>query len=479
MNAPIQRLFILAILLVGALVYQSSRNAVFDAHSLRANTENKRDVLQEQRVRRGRIRAGDGTLLARSVPAPGDTFRRTYPAAAKLFGHEVGYSFPTPGRAGLERQYNDDLAGRNNQLGSILDQLSGKKIEGDDLLTTLDPAAQKLAIDQLRGRAGSVVAIVPKTGEVKVMAQVPNFDPNDASSTARFAALNRQTDAPLLSRSTQGLYPPGSTFKVVTAIAAIDSRKFTKDSQLSGKNGLEVSGVPLSNDAGESYGNIDMTFALTHSVNTYWAKVAEELGKKTMKKYMERLGFDDPAEVDLPRFQRVTSGVHVPGSVKIRDPTSTKVDIGRVGIGQENLLATPLQMAMVASAVANGGTLMKPHIGSRIVDNDGRTVRTIEPEKLATVMSESTAADVRDMMRNVVKEGTGTQAALQGIDVAGKTGTAERNVAKDIAQPWFIAFAPSENPQIAIAVTLESVVGGFGGTDAAPIAKAVMQELLK
>ena len=478
MNAPIGRLFVLVVLLFGLLVAFTSRWTVFEADDLRANALNKRDVLQDQRVRRGRIRAADGSLLARSVPGPADTFRRSYTPEGELFAHAIGYSFPNPGRAGLERSYNDELTGRDNELESILDELQGKRREGDDLLTTLDPAGQRAALAGLRGRPGSVVALDPRTGGVLAMASFPDFDPNAVASARTFSALNRRDGAPLLNRATQGLYPPGSTFKVVTAIAAIDSGRFSKETRLSGRNELPISGVPLRNDAGAQFGDIDMTLALTKSVNTYWAQIAERVGKPTMRKYMRRLGFERPAPIDLPRSQRVSSGVHT-RSGALRPVTSDRVDIGRVGIGQEALTTTPLQMAMVAAAVANGGKLMRPRIADRTVDADGRTSSDAEPEELARVMSEDTARDVRDMMKSVVKEGTGTQAALEGIDVAGKTGTAEKDVARDIAQPWFIAFAPSDSPRVAIAVTLESVVGGFGGTDAAPIAKAVMRELLK
>lgn len=478
MNAPIGRLFGLVIVLFAVLVAFTSRWTVFEASDLRANALNKRDVLQELRVRRGRIRAADGSLLARSVSAGNGTFRRQYPPEAREFSHEVGYSFPNPGRSGLEAFYNDDLLGRGNELATIVDELRGKRKQGNDLLTSLDPRAQKVALDGLRGRPGSVVALDPRSGAIRVMASFPGFDPNAVAAARSFAALNRRSGAPLLNRATQGLYPPGSTFKVVTAIAAIDSGRFDKGTRLSGKNELPISGVPLRNDAGESYGEIDMTFALTKSVNTYWAQIAEKLGKPTMRRYMDRLGFGRPVPVDLPRDQRVTSGVHAPDG-RIRQPTSDRVDIGRVGIGQEALTVTPLQMAMVAAAVANDGKLMRPHLATRVVDAEGRTVRTVDDQEYATVMSPQTARDVREMMRSVVKEGTGTQAALAGIDVAGKTGTAEKNVARDIAQPWFIALAPAGAPTIAIAVTIENVVGGFGGTDAAPIAKAVMQELLR
>ncbi|HVW18965.1 MAG TPA: penicillin-binding protein 2 [Solirubrobacteraceae bacterium] len=478
MNAPIRRLFGLVVLLMLALIFKTSWNTVFTAEALRDNPKNARDLLEQERIRRGRIRADDGTLLARSVKSGAETWRRSYTSAAKLFANPLGYAFVDPGRTGLEAAYNGELSGEDNGLRSILDELRGKRVVGDDLITTLDPAAQRLAESLLAGRPGAVVALDPSTGAVKVMAQYPSYDPQDAGDRKAFAALRRRSGAPLLDRATQGLYPPGSTFKVVTAIAALDSGRFTPQSRLSGKTGIPISGVPLDNDDGESYGSIDMDTALTHSVNTYWAQVAEQVGKPTLKRYMERLGFDRPVAVDLPRGERASSGVHT-SSGAIRDPTSRYVDIGRVGIGQEKLLVTPLQMAMVASAVANGGVLMRPHMGAKIVDDDGRTVRTIEPEEIGRVMTRRTATEVREMMKHVVKEGTGTAAALEGIDVAGKTGTAQKDPSRNITQPWFIAFAPADHPRIAVAVTIENVKGGYGGTDAAPIAKRVMQELLK
>jgi penicillin-binding protein A len=475
MNAPIARLFVVVVLLFALLVAFTSRWTVFEADALRHNTKNRRDLLEDQRIRRGVIRAGDGTALARSLKRSDDTFVRTYPLP-KLFPHAVGYDFIDRGRAGLERNYDDDLAGRKNELGGLIDRLGGSQREGDDLLTSLDPAAQRVAEQQLGDRKGAVVALDPRTGAIKVMASVPGYDPNDIKSATGFKALNRDSDAPLLNRVTQSGYPPGSTFKVVTTIAAIDSGRYTPDSRINGRNGKPISGVPLNNDGGESFGDITLTDALTHSVNTVFGEVGEKIGKQTMKRYMERLGFDQPVQVDLPSDERAASGERRNG--KILDPTSRFVDVGRMAIGQDKLTVTPLQMAMVASAVANGGKLMKPHIADRIVDRDGRTVRTIKPEEMAQVMSSDTASKVGAMMGQVVKEGTGTAAALQGIDVAGKTGTAEVDRQCGPNQLWFIAFAPVQDPRVAIAATVECGTG-FGGTVAAPIAKAVMQELLK
>jgi peptidoglycan glycosyltransferase len=415
-------------------------------------------------------------VLARSIKQSGGVYERTYPTG-ELFSHAVGYSFTDIGQAGLERFYNDPLTGKRQGLDSLFDQLSGGRKEGDDLSVTLDPNAQRIATNALRSTGdghGAVVAMDPHTGAVKVMASTPGYDPNGLDRRGRFAALNRDSASPVFNRATQSSYPPGSTFKVVTAIAAIDSGRYTQDSTVSGQNGKVISGVPLQNDNGESFGPIPLTQALTFSVNTVWAEVAETLGKSTMGRYMTRLGFYAKPPLDYPADQRLASGEYRNG--RLLSPLSPAIDVGRMGIGQDLLAVTPLQMAMVASAVANNGVLVRPHMGSRVVDPDGRVRDDIRPQDEGRVMRASTAKTVGSMMSQVVKEGTGTAAALSGIEVAGKTGTAEKNQCSG-NQAWFIAFAPVTNPKIAIAVTNECA-NGTGGEVAAPIAKQVMEALI-
>jgi penicillin-binding protein A len=476
-DRPIARLFVLVLLLFAALVAFTSRWSVFEAQALRDNTKNRRALIEELRVKRGTIRAADGTLLARSEPAGAGTYRRVYTEAAKLLPQVIGFSDIDLGRAGIERSRNDELTGDVGTLDDIVAQLRGGTDRGDDLRLSIDLGAQRAALAGLNGRKGSVVAIEPATGRVRAMVSVPGYDPQALLRRDTRAPLDRDADAPLLNRATQAGYPPGSTFKVVTATAALDSGRFTPQSVVNGDSPKEISGVPLANDGGRSYGNIDLTTALTHSVNTVWAQVAERLGKPTMADYMRRFGFNADPPLDYPKDQIFPSGEYRDGA--LLPPTSRFVDVGRMGIGQDKLRVTPLQMAMVAAAVANGGELMRPTLTQSVVDPDGRVVDRIAPEGERRVMSERTAADLTRMMENVVREGTGTAAALEGIDVAGKTGTAEIVRETDINQPWFIGFAPSAAPKIAVAVTIERSQGGQGGTEAAPIAKAVMQELLK
>ncbi|CAB4914216.1 unannotated protein [freshwater metagenome] len=476
MNRPIIRVFGVVLVLFGLLVFFTTKWTVLSRDELRDNPLNKRALIAQQRIARGSIAAADGTVLARSSRRSDGAYTRRYPKAG-LFAQAVGYSYLNPGQAGLERFYNDQLVGRSQGLEGALARIQGRKPQGNDLRTALDPEAQRVALAGLAGRAGAVVALDPRTGRVQVMASVPDYDPNVLRSAAGTRRLNRAAGAPLLNRTTQAGYPPGSTFKVVTAIAAIDSGRYTPDSTVNGSNGVRISGVPLNNDAGEDWGQISLTTALTHSVNTAWATVGEDLGKGIMQRYMRRLGFGRPVPIDLPRSERVPSGEYCRG--KLVNVTSDCVDVGRMAIGQDKLLVTPLEMAMVAAAVANGGILMHPFLATGTVDPEGRKALSVDPTQYARVMSPATARKITAMMQRVVDEGTGTAGALAGIDVAGKTGTAERNVDKNITQPWFIAFAPADNPRVAIAVTIEQVVGGFGGVDAAPIARAVMESLLR
>jgi peptidoglycan glycosyltransferase len=472
-NSRITSLFGLVVLLFAVLVGFTSYWSVFHAGALEANRANKRPLLEEQRVRRGLILARDHTVLARNkVTGSGANrfYSRLYPNGS-LFPHAVGYNYVSRGNSGLERSYDDDLTGKADEFETIFDELRGKQREGDDITTALDPEAQRVALSQLGGRPGSVVAIEPQTGLVRVLASVPGFDL--ATVPDNFARLVRMPGAPLLDRAAQSGYPPGSTFKVVTATAAIDSGRFTPTSVLNGKSPRVIGGVPLSNFGNEQFGDITLTTALTHSVNTVWGQVGEKLGKSLMYKYMRRFGFDRKPGIDLPSDELRSSGVYSQRG-RLLDQNDA-IDIGRVAIGQERLQVTPLQMAMVAAAIANGGRLIRPHLVEKVTDADGRTVRRIKSSEESKVMSEATAGALAQMMSQVVKEGTGTAAALQGIDVAGKTGTAEKGNAN---QAWFIAFAPVGAPRVAIAATVEQTTGQ-GGTVAAPIAKQVMQTLLR
>ncbi len=478
MNRPIIRLFGLVVVLFALLVAFTSRWTIFEASSLRENALNRRALLEQERIRRGPILAADDSVLAHSVRGREDTYRRTYPSGG-LFAQAVGYSFTDLGQAGLERYRNAPLNGESNanDLQSVLDQLQGKRREGDEVITTLNPAAQRTALAALGEHRGAVVALEPASGAVTVMASTPSFNPNQLSSVRAYEKLAHDSArTPLVNRATQFGYAPGSTFKVVTATAAIDSGEYTPESTVSGRDGVLVSGVPLSNDDHESFGDLTLTQALVKSVNTVYAQVAEHVGKSTMARYMRRFGFDRKPELDYPADQMSASGEYL--GQRLIPPTSRFVDVGRMGIGQDKLQVTPLQMAQVAAAVANHGRLMAPHLTSRIVDPEGRTVLTVHPRVQSVVMKPETATELTTMMEAVVREGTGTSAQIPGVQVAGKTGTAETQIGTAINNVWFIAFAPASHPRVALAVTLQGVPGQ-GAAFAAPVAREVIETLLR
>ncbi len=477
MNRPITRLFGFVLLLFALLVAFTSRWTIFEASALRENPLNHRGLLEQQRIARGEIVAANGTVLARSRQREEGIYERFYPTGP-LFSNAIGYYFTNRGSTGLEHYRTAALNGQTSTgLQRILDQLQGKKPRGDKVVTTLDPAAQAVALKALEGNHGAVLALEPKSGAVTVMASSPSFNPNAVRSNSEFQRLASDSqNKPFVNRATQFGYAPGSTFKVVTATAAIDTGQYTPQSELSGRNNILVSGKLLKNDENESLGQITLTEALAKSVNTVWAQVAENLGKATMGRYMNRFGFNRKPKLDYPANEMSISGEH--SGERVIPPTSPQVDVGRMGIGQDKLEVVPLQMAEVAAAVANKGTLMVPHMTAKIVNPEGQTVETIGPTVQSHVMKGSTAEDVRGMMEAVVNEGTGTSAQIPGVQVAGKTGTAETQIGTAINNVWFIAFAPASNPTVAIAVTLESVPGQ-GASYAAPVARQVIEQLLR
>lgn len=481
MNRQIVQLFGFIVVLFVVLVAFTSYWSVFEADALKDKGANKRPLLEQQQIERGRILAADGTVLARSVAkGRGNALRyvRRYPDGA-LYGHPIGYSFVREGDSEFEAYHNAELIGEGSEFGSILDELRGLQQEGNDIVTNIDPEAQQVALADLEAAGfGAVVAIEPSTGRVRVMASNPPYDPNRVPF--ELTELNQDPTSPLLNRATQGQYPPGSTFKVVTAAAGLDSGAITPETTIDAPGTIEVQGQPLSNDFNEDFGAISLDTALTNSVNTWFAQLGEQLGTETMFEYMDAFGFGSTPAIDLPSDQVYTSGIF--DGDELLGP-SDPVDIARVAFGQERLAVTPLQMAEVAAAVANGGSLMKPQIWSRVIDPDGRVTERLDPSQYSQPIDEETAAALTTAMEGVVNEGTGTNAAIPGVAVAGKTGTAETPFNEDCGggseenQAWFIGFAPADDPQVAIAASVECTTA-FGGDIAAPIFRDVAETIL-
>lgn len=482
MNRQIVQLFALIVAFFSVLVGFTSYWSVFDAEALKEEDANKRPLLEQQQIKRGRILAADGTVIARSVPkGNGDSLRyvRRYPEGS-LYGHPIGYSFVEEGDSEFEQFHNDELVGNDSEFTSILDELRGRSQEGNDVVTNLDPAAQAVALEDLAAIGfGAVVAIEPQSGRIRVLASNPPYDPNRIP--LELTELNENTlETPLFNRATQGRYPPGSTFKVVTAAAGLDSGKITPETPIDAPGSLEVEGQPLENDFGEDFFGATLDTALTNSVNTWFGQLGQDIGQDTLFEYMDRFGFNTKPPIDLPPDQLSTSGLGGEDELLTRDDP---IDLARTAIGQERLLVTPLQMAEVVAAIANGGRQMKPQIWSRVVDPDGRVIDRLDPSEYSQPISEETAAELNTAMQGVVSEGTGTNAAIPGVAVAGKTGTAETPYndscggGTDENQAWFVGFAPAEDPQIAIAATVECTTQ-FGNDVAAPIFRHVAETIL-
>jgi penicillin-binding protein A len=482
-NRQIVKLFAFIVVLFGVLIGFTSYWSVFDAKALKDNSANERPLLQQQQIKRGRILAADGSVIARSVAlGHGSNLRyvRRYPEG-DLYGHPIGYNFALQGQSEFEQSHNEELVGSSSEFGSILDQLTGRNQEGDDVVTNLDPAAQRVALSDLQAAGfGAVVAIEPRSGRVRVMASSPPYDPNRVPRD--LSRLDTNPDSPLYNRATQGQYPPGSTFKVVTAAAGLNSGTITPETTIDAPGTIEVQGLPLQNDYNQSFGPISLDTALTYSVNTWFGQLGQRIGENTLFNYMDRFGFNATPAIDLPEDQVYKSGVYDEEQERWLGP-GDPVDLARIAIGQERLKVTPLQMAEVAAAVANRGRLMKPQIWSRVVEPDGHVVKRLQPSEYSRPMSPKTAAELTTAMEGVVNAGTGTNAAIPGVAVAGKTGTAETPYNKSCGggtaenQAWFIGFAPAQNPKIAIAATIECTTK-FGNDVAAPIFRAVAETIL-
>jgi penicillin-binding protein A len=486
-NRQIVKLFAFIVVLFAVLVAFTSYWSVFDAKALKEKEANKRPLLEQQQIRRGRILAADGTVIAKSVAkGHGDSLRyvRRYPQGA-LYGHPIGYSFVRQGDSEFERFHNAELVGEESEFGSILDQLTGRNQEGDDVVTNIDAAAQRVALSDLEEQGfGAVVAIEPSSGEVKVMASNKPYDPNRVPYELEKLNLNI-VETPLLNRATQGLYPPGSTFKVVTAAAGLESGTITPATTIDAPGTIVDEGHVLANDFAQNWGAISLDTALTNSVNTWFGQLGQKVGQDKLFETMEKFGFGSTPPIDLPNEGResevAASGVYDENRRLLHrnDP----VDLARVAIGQERLLTTPLQVAMVAAAVANGGKLMKPQIWNRVVDPDGRVVKRLDPSTYSEPVSAKTAAELTTAMEGVVSEGTGTNAAIPGVQVAGKTGTAETPGNQSCGggeaenQAWFMGFAPADEPKIAIAASIECTEQ-FGNDVAAPIFRDVAETIL-
>lgn len=481
MNGPTRRLAVTLFAGFGILLFALSWYQVLGSDRYRSDPRNVRSSLSLSEKERGLIVLIDGTVVARSDPDPADPqrFVRSYPGGAG-YAHVVGYTSLLLGSTRLEAAYADELRSRRDlTISDVLAAVFGRDLRPLNLELTIDPVVQATALEALGGARGAVVAIQPDTGAILGYVSSPSFDPNTLlgpDAVTRSQALIDDPAQPIRDRAGQELYAPGSSFKTVVAAAAIESGIAGPETPFDDPVRFDVPGSD--SDIGNSDGGVcdegtevSLQTAFVRSCNTVFADLAIQVGAETIDDTATLLGFNQ--DFDFP--WDIAPSVFPAGSLET-DPAA----LAQSGIGQRDVRATALEMAMVAAAVANEGVLMQPFVVSRVFDADGTPVESAEATRLGRAMSPATAAVMERMMERAVTEGTGRRGAVPGVRVGGKTGTAQRP--DGLPDLWFIAFAPIDEPRIAVAVLVES--GGFvgesasGGSVAAPIAAQVIKAYL-
>lgn len=480
MNAPLRRVAAFGALLLLALVANLTYLQVVRAQDYADRAGNLRQTLAEYDRERGPILDGQREVALSVATDDQLKYLRTYPEGA-LYAPISGYYSIVYGATGLEKAENGILAGTDDRL--IVDRLSqllaGREPQGGTVAITTVHRAQRAAFDALQGRKGAVLAIDPSTGAILAMVSTPSYDPARLSAHDRaeivtaYDALSTDPDQPLLNRSIAQIYPPGSTFKVVTAAAALESGEYTPDTVIAAPKQYRYpnSTAVLKNFGGAACsptGRMTLEDALRVSCNTAFAILGVKLGDDALREQAEAFGFNSTFDTPMTSAESV-----FPRSM---DAAQT----AQAAIGQFDVRATPLQMAQVAAAIGNAGTYFEPYLVNRTLAPDLSVLDQTQPEVRGSAVSPQVAAWLRDMMVSVVSGGTGTRAQIAGVQVAGKTGTAEQAPGRP-DHAWFMGFAPARDPEVAVAVVVEDGGGdgeGTGGRVAAPIARSVIQAVL-
>lgn len=480
MNRQINRVTAVLVFLMVALIANVSYIQVFQAHDLRSQPGNQRVLLTEYSRERGPILVGSSVVAESTGTQDTLKFLRTY-TEAKAFAPVTGFYSMVYGATGIESQENDVLAGNDSRffVDRLQQLIAGRKPKGGAVRLTINADAQAVAYRALRGRTGAVVAIDPATGAILALASSPSFDPNVLSShdakkiQESYDKLNKDAGKPLLNRPLAMTLPPGSVFKLVTAAAALESGNFTAQSELPGPKSmtLPLTDRQLGNWNGRSCGAGDVTtlqHALEMSCNTAFAWLGLQLGADAIAKQASKFGFETSFEVPM-----LAAASHFPTAI---DEPQTAMS----AIGQFDVRATALQMAMVAAGIANDGVVMRPYLVSQVLGPDLSVLQSTSPSPFSRAMTKENAAVLRTMMVAVVDSGTGSNARITGVSVGGKTGTAE-NAPGEAAHAWFVGLAPAGGAQVAVAVVLEHGGGArevSGNALAAPIARDVMRAVL-
>ncbi|HEY8805310.1 MAG TPA: penicillin-binding transpeptidase domain-containing protein [Clostridium sp.] len=466
----IKKVMLVFLIFFMALISYITYLYVFKSETAVTSTFNQRLWAERNKVLRGTIYDKDMTALTKSTKISETSQRQKYLQGA-IFAHAIGYMDPIYGLTGLEKKYDKELMGDGDTSLSkfVFFNKDNQQKVGNGLRTTLDSKLQEKAYNLLGDHRGSVVAMNPKTGEILAMVSKPSYDPNNLDKD--WKSINANKDMPLLNRAVSGMYPPGSTFKTVTATSALENIPNVYNSSKNDNGSLVVNGTRLLGDfQGESFGNIDFKSAYMHSSNVFFGSLGLDLGNKALKDTAEAFYFNK----NIP-----TIGLTIENSQFPTYKSNEKGNIAQSAIGQAGVLVTPMEMALVVSTVANNGVMMEPMLVKEIISSKGKSLEKIQPKQLGQVMSKENSSTMKGLMRAVVSGGTGKGAALSGIVVSGKTGTADHDDPSKQQAPhaWFTGFAPYDNPQIAISVIVED--GGQGGELAAEITRKLVSTYLQ
>lgn len=479
MNKQIRGVAFTMLVLFGIAFANLSWLQLVRAEELANHPSNTRLLLKEYALERGAIRSVDGETLAISEPTPDAELKsiRRYPTG-ELFAHLTGYYSIRYGRERLERSYNEELTGEGGvvTMQDLGDRLLGKGQKGDTLVLSIDTSVQRAADDALGGRKGAIVALDPVSGQILAMVSKPSFDPNQLSQHSAAAQEevwvrlnNDKENRPLVHRAARQVYPPGSTFKVITAAAALENG-IGIDTSFPASREYQPAQTDrvIRNFGGGTCGG-DMRDALRVSCNTYFARLAAEMPAGILEETAAAFGFTETPPLDI---SAVAS--RLPGSEDLESPAFRALS----SIGQYSVASTPLQMALVAAGIANDGRVPVPKLVKQIEDARGAVVEQSSPEVWKEAVSAQTAETIKEMMVDVAANGTARAAALPGVEVAAKTGTAQTGETGDDSIAWTIAFAPADSPRIAIAVMVEGSGPGSdetGGRVASPMVRQVLQ----
>ncbi|MFF8828823.1 peptidoglycan D,D-transpeptidase FtsI family protein [Streptomyces sp. NPDC015131] len=482
MNKTIRRAAVFSLLLVFALLLRATWVQAYEARALADDQHNRRNTMEQYAHPLGDIVVAGSPVTGSKETTGGDLrYKRTY-KDGELYAAVTGYSSQAYGSNQLEGIYADVLDGTDSRLKNPLDALTGKRTEPGDVLTTIDPAVQKAGFEALGDVKGAAVALDPRTGRVLGMVSTPSYDPSVIAGSADGEAWRRLTedeDKPLVNRAIRQPVAPGSTFKLVVAAAALEDGLYgSVDEPTKSPNPYRMKGTVtdlVNENPSAPCENASIRVALQYSCNNVFGKMAADLGQDKVRATAEKFGFNDK-EQDIP--VRAYPSVYPSGM----DAAQTALS----GIGQFDVTATPLQVAMVSAAIANDGLLASPHMVSRVVDGDGDTLESHKDGETRRIMSPDTAEQLRDAMTTVVEDGTGSNARIDGAEVGGKTGTAQRGV-ENSKKPyaWFTSYAKDDRTgkEVAVAVLIEdsnarrAEVSGNGL--AAPVARKMMEAALK